>query len=730
MKKRFVLLFLLILLLSVEAKAHQTGDQVDKSLSEQVLFRNKYAQSDSKSSKAKYLLEQSHQSYDSHDFLKSEVFARQALAELQSEYGAQPNFSIPSPGGVQETRFSIPFIFEFRNTYSIPSEVTRLVAETKVSFDNLFDEVVTRISKNLSKFKISNLQMKLLNRFGGCLYFGNSGRACQSGTPLLSFDGTDEKTQNQPFKIDSIEDLHSILKGSLILIQKSLIAQNDDEKAKEALVFAEMGRHTEFVRLAPLVLYGLLNYEAITSNPAYSKFFGAVSLSNMDLNLIRGIASREDATIVYYSVLNSGLKEELLIWVIQPSGNITFKKVDLSKSGISLESLVARGFTAAASFIDRGQQATALINEVRSLRSQDYKKERVSEKDFLIDKSAQVNRLQALYDILIKPVEKLLPTNPDSHVIFVPHKSLTVVPFAALQDSEGHYIIEKHTIRVAHSLSNLRNPVEPIRDMPDGDKFLAVGNPDSQKLNLTYADGSRLNLSKLPSADAEVENISPRDGYWFRRTAATRARILPWLKNAKIIHFATHGLLNFNNQKEFMLTQLLEKGKNQSFHIEQKRENISPDSDFVYRLWFDRVNSDKSWQVVRAKLNLPGAIVLADSVLTAEEILSLQLKADLVVLSACNSGRGVPTESGILGLPFALGLAGIPRVVVSQWSVPDAATRLLMIEYYNAMRENIRLNGTANPVGALRKAMLKIKSFEYYQDPIYWAGFITIDVSN
>jgi CHAT domain-containing protein len=115
--------------------------------------------------------------------------------------------------------------------------------------------------------------------------------------------------------------------------------------------------------------------------------------------------------------------------------------------------------------------------------------------------------------------------------------------------------------------------------------------------------------------------------------------------------------------------------------------------------------------------------------LTAEQILSRELNADLVVLSACNSGRGIPTESGILGLPFAFGLAGVPRVVVSQWSVPDASTRLLMINYYNAMRENIRLHGEANPPGALRKAMLDTKNFPSYQDPIYWAGFTTIDVS-
>jgi CHAT domain-containing protein len=692
------------------------------------------------------LLEQSRQNYNAGDFVEAERLAREALEQLQREYGAQPNFRIPSPGGFQETRFSIPLIFEFYRSYTAPSEVTRLVASERVPFNTLFNEMVARISGNLSGFEITSLPTQLHNRFGGCLYFGNSGYSCTNTSSFSRFEdllGDNPELREQFPVLFQLEeepqeligqysegindDLHSLLKDTLALIQKSLVAQ-EEGKGIEALVFAEMSRNTEFVRLAPLVLYGLLNYDAIASNPSYSRFFGSVGLSNLDLNSIRRIASREDATIIYYSTLASEPNEDLLIWVIQPSGSITFKKVELSNSEVPLNSLIARGYTAAASFIDRGQQETALIQAVRNLRSQGYERERASASDFLIDEATQTSRLQALYNTLIKPVEELLPTDPESQVIFVPHKSLTAVPFAALQDSEGQYVIEKHTIRMTHSLSNLKNPIEPIEDMPNADEFLAVGNPDSRGLNLTYSDGSRLNLSNLPAADSEVEDISS-DAYWFRREAATWRRISPWIKNAKIIHLATHGILNFDNRKEFMLVQLLEEGQNKSLYIEQDKRNIASSSDFEYRLWYDQVSPDKSWQVAQASLNLPGAIILADLALTAEQILSLQLSADLVVLSACNSGRGVPTESGILGLPFALGLAGVPRVVVSQWSVPDASTRLLMISYYNAMRENIRLYGEANPPAALRKAMLEIKDFEYYQDPIYWAGFTTIDVA-
>lgn len=747
MKKNIIALCLLLQII-VQPSSANAEDLVDElDATKNLSIQNEGAKSNELRT-AISLLEQGYQSYRIGNFLEAENLARQALQELQKEYGSQPNFTIPSPGGTQETRFSIPFIFEYYSSRAVPSEVIRLEAVEHIPFDRLFNEVVARISDNPSGFSMATLQTDLHNRYGGCLRFGGSGQICYNSSfntgldelfedapefreffPDL-FPSEERQAVQEQFSGESIRnDIHATLQGALALMQRSLISQNNDEKSKEALVFAEMSRSTEFVRLAPIVLYGLLNYESITSNPSYSRFFGSIASYDLNLDSIRTIASREDATLVYYSSLEHELGEDLLVWVVQPSGDITFKKIDLSTLQFSLNFLIARGFTAAASFIDRGQQETALIEAVRSLRSQDYSRERDDITDFLVSESSQVTRLKALYDVLIQPIEELLPENPDSHVIFVPHKDLTIVPFSALQDSEGRYVIEKHTIQIAHSLSNLKNPVEPIREMPTGDRFLAVGNPDSQNLDLTYSDGSSLTLSNLPSANAEVVDISPPDGYWFRRSAATRRDISPWLENAKVIHFATHGILNFNNRKEFMLVQLLEEGDNQSFHIEQDRDNIAPSSDFSYNLWYEQVSNSKSWQVVSANLNLPGAIVLADSVLTAESILSLQLNADLVVLSACNSGRGVPTESGILGLPFALGLAGVPRVVVSQWSVPDASTRLLMVYYYNAMRENIRISGEANPAGALRKAMLEIKEFEYYQDPIYWAGFTTINVS-
>ncbi len=85
--------------------------------------------------------------------------------------------------------------------------------------------------------------------------------------------------------------------------------------------------------------------------------------------------------------------------------------------------------------------------------------------------------------------------------------------------------------------------------------------------------------------------------------------------------------------------------------------------------------------------DIPGAIALApsaasDGLLTSAEILTMKLNAELVVLSACATGRGDITGDGVVGLSRALITAGVPSIIVSLWLVPDAPTSELMREFY------------------------------------------------
>src|SRR5207237_9843489 len=92
--------------------------------------------------------------------------------------------------------------------------------------------------------------------------------------------------------------------------------------------------------------------------------------------------------------------------------------------------------------------------------------------------------------------------------------------------------------------------------------------------------------------------------------------------------------------------------------------------------------------------------------------------ANLVVLSACDTGRGRITGDGVIGLSRSLISAGAISVVVSLWSVPDDSTASLMTEFYRQLQHN------ADKAQALRQAMLMTMQ----QDPSSrdWAAFTLI----
>ncbi len=126
-------------------------------------------------------------------------------------------------------------------------------------------------------------------------------------------------------------------------------------------------------------------------------------------------------------------------------------------------------------------------------------------------------------------------------------------------------------------------------------------------------------------------------------------------------------------------------------------------------------------------MGVPGAIALApsgkhDGLLTSCEILDMKLNADLVVLSACNTGGGNITGDGVISLSRALITAGVKSVIVSLWSVPDNSTAFLMSEFYRYFQHN------PDKAAALRQAMLATR--KKYNNPVDWAAFTLIGEAN
>jgi|GEM_PF-866107 len=294
--------------------------------------------------------------------------------------------------------------------------------------------------------------------------------------------------------------------------------------------------------------------------------------------------------------------------------------------------------------------------------------------------------LQQLHQLLIEPIADLLPKNPDERLIFIPDGSLFFVPFPALQDQAGKYLIEKHTIQTAPSIQMLELTYQQrqrIKQLPNNN-VLVVGNPKMPSLT---AFGRPLSapLSPLPGAEREALAIaSLLKTQAITGEDATEPIVIAQMLKARIIHLATHGLLEDGG---IALTPPL------------PVEDLNP---------------------ARFPLSVTGEgpdFGFMDGFLSFEPS-EFQLSAELVVLSACDTGLGELTEEGVVGLSRSFIMAGVPSLVVSLWSVPDGATAELMTEFYRNLQRH------PDKAQALRQAMLTTK--KKYPDPIDWAAFTLI----
>ncbi|HEY9747366.1 MAG TPA: CHAT domain-containing protein [Allocoleopsis sp.] len=457
-------------------------------------------------------------------------------------------------------------------------------------------------------------------------------------------------------------------------LQEVLIAQN---KAQAALEVAERGRARAFVELLAKQL----------PTQSSKSLASASHLEPPSIAQIQKIARQQNATLVEYSIIQEAFQVEgqrqiqdkaLYIWVVQPSGEIAFRQVDLKPlwqaQKTSLDDLVA-STRASIGIEGRGlvfNQTTEVV---------------ASALDRLQRYQAQQSQLKQLHQLLIQPIVDLLPTDPQARVVFIPQGSLFLAPFPALQDAAGKYLIEKHTMLTAPAIQvlalthqqrqrqEIAQPPQPLQvaatTLPRSPQnALIVGNPTMP--NLPSDNGERSQqLYSLPGAEREAKMIaSLLNTEAITGSAATKAAVMAQMGKARIIHLATHGLLD----------------------------------DF-------------------RGLGIPGAIALApagqdDGLLTASDILGLKLNAELVVLSACGTGRGKITGDGVVGLSRSLISAGAPSVVVSLWQVPDHPTAALMTEFYQNLQRQ------PDKAQALRQAMLA--TLKQYPDPRDWAAFTLI----
>jgi CHAT domain-containing protein len=106
--------------------------------------------------------------------------------------------------------------------------------------------------------------------------------------------------------------------------------------------------------------------------------------------------------------------------------------------------------------------------------------------------------------------------------------------------------------------------------------------------------------------------------------------------------------------------------------------------------------------------------------------MQLDLHADLVVLSACQTARGrIGAGEGMIGMSWAFFVAGVPTMVVSQWKVNSGSTAKLMIDFHKRLREESSAQSQTTAM-ALQQAALSVMKDPRYRHPYFWAGFVVM----
>lgn len=291
---------------------------------------------------------------------------------------------------------------------------------------------------------------------------------------------------------------------------------------------------------------------------------------------------------------------------------------------------------------------------------------------------------QRLYNLLLKPAESQFQGKRT--LCIAPDGPLWEAPFQATQARDGRYLVEDYAIHYAPSLSVLAEVRRrgSAQERGRAPSLLAFGNPLAgaeviTRLREVNRGGS---FAPLPEAEVEVKALAqmfdPARSRVFIGARADEQTFKSLAPTYNVLHFATHGVLD---DRHPLYSYLL--------------------------------------------LSKPAGDVGDDGFLEAREIMDLDLRADLAVLSACETARGrIGAGEGVIGISWAFFVAGCRTTVVSQWQVNSPSTSDLMAGFYKHLRP--AAEGGKLKSEALRLAALELIRNPRYRHPYYWAGFVMV----
>ncbi|HAC24326.1 MAG TPA: hypothetical protein DCE81_05370 [Cytophagales bacterium] len=295
------------------------------------------------------------------------------------------------------------------------------------------------------------------------------------------------------------------------------------------------------------------------------------------------------------------------------------------------------------------------------------------------------------YENYFKAIEPLVSGKKTLYVS--PDGVYNQINLATLQKPSGAFLINQFDWVVVGNSKDLLNFRTP-RSAPVKKEATLIGFPD-------YGGPA---VPPLPGTKTELDNINrvlKAGGYdtrqWMQKEASES--VIKSVKAPALLHIATHG---------YFLQDVERGGNTLGVNLENAKDNPLLRSGLMLAGASATVSGNQS-QTIGSNDN---------GILTAYEAMNLNLEGtNLVVLSACETGLGdVKNGEGVYGLQRAFLVAGANALIMSLWKVDDAATQLLMTNFYTNWTK------TGNKAKAFKQAQLQLMT--KYKEPYYWGAFV------
>lgn len=490
--------------------------------------------------------------------------------------------------------------------------------------------------------------------------------------------------------MDMLEEAHAdISQGvdpALLQRKRSLQRTLQGKTERQMRLLSGQYNKDEAAALAKEIREITTNYDDLesqikTKSPHYAAL---TQLHSLSLQEIQQQALDDDALLLEYSLG----EDKSFLWAVTKSGVASYE-------------------------LPRRSEAEALANQVRDvvtaarfIEGESFEQRQVRLNEF---ESRYWQSASALSKMLLGPAAAQLEKK---QLIIVADGALQYIPFGALPDPQSTDdtavpLMVDHQVTHQPSASTLATLRNKIKGRPPASNVLAVfadpvfewddsrlsaaketiaGDPHEQGRGEAYralrdagavGDGQRIPRLFASRDEANsIMSVTPSKlslkaiGFEANKGLATG----PELSRYRIIHFATHGVL----------------------------DNETPELSGLVLSLFDKDGQPQ------------------DGFLRLNDIYNLDLPADLVVLSACNSALGKPIKGeGLIGLTRGFMYAGAARVMASLWKVDDEATAELIKHFYQEM-----LAEKKSPAEALRQAQMTMWRQKRWRSPYFWAAFV------